>query len=705
MGFSGVRIITGFLLLKCLSVNAQSTIKDIDLKGWFTCSEHPSNQLWLELRAYDAYANATRLNAIDAEEEEITSCTVTGSGRFSSPFVVSSKIDMTDNSEISNVCGMTMTMVNGHKIYSWRVKAYTYPIQYYPNNVGFVLSLQCNTSDLVDGRVETVIDIDVSKLVVSPLDPTSVTGVDSIATNANIIFSAYVYPNGRLTPAELQDAKGIYAYNCYSATSPNMVADRQLFIDEDGCSISGATYATSTSFQQVTNTGDYIKIEAKYAKAVLVNNKKKIYVTCSLGKCTALDEVCCLDPCFANTNNAECNTRTNTGVTYSTSFTVQDRNAHQLTPATASDTTEITSINAGQVFRMIAFNAPGGIGGNQDLLNAKGFYMHTCRYATNAQMRDSTTFVDANGCRVENTKLTLQSDFFTDTTLSSPDTLFVTTSGLITVENVGNIRFWVRCNTGKCLNYCSTRCGATDISDLVDLGYRGHEFTISFLDVLNVPALTINIQGPNGQALTGNSDPVNVGDGVNFGAEVTPGGTGTASAAFVNAKGFFVHSCYAVKNNERQMFIDENGCPVPGSPYRTSKNCVDATLVPGVPPFKVDCGSFIVPEDGSVTLPCNISICTTENNIFCEDRCAAGAVQPDSNVVDLGVTTTAAFNSQIRDDRRTAVRSEELRNIITAVCVVAAVLILLAVTVGTCIVVNRQKSLAKRKLDGRDYNY
>jgi VIT1/CCC1 family predicted Fe2+/Mn2+ transporter len=49
--------------------------------------------------------------------------------------------------------------------------------------------------------------------------------------------------------------------------------------------------------------------------------------------------------------------------------------------------------------------------------------------------------------------------------------------------------------------------------------------------------------------------------------------------------------------------------------------------------------------------------------------------------------------------------SEELRNTIAAVSVVLAALILLGVTVGTCIIVNKQKSLAKRKLDGRRYNY
>jgi hypothetical protein len=39
----------------------------------------------------------------------------------------------------------------------------------------------------------------------------------------------------------------------------------------------------------------------------------------------------------------------------------------------------------------------------------------------------------------------------------------------------------------------------------------------------------MNLQGPNGQALSRTSDPVTIGNNVNFGAEVTPGGTGPAS--------------------------------------------------------------------------------------------------------------------------------------------------------------------------------
>ena len=77
------------------------------LTGYYKCSLHPSNQLRLELFVYDENSFATRLNAIDAKEEEITSCPVTGSGRLTSPFYVTSKISMNDDSVVSNNCGMT----------------------------------------------------------------------------------------------------------------------------------------------------------------------------------------------------------------------------------------------------------------------------------------------------------------------------------------------------------------------------------------------------------------------------------------------------------------------------------------------------------------------------------------------------------------------------------------------------------------------
>ncbi|XP_060565978.1 uncharacterized protein LOC132725000, partial [Ruditapes philippinarum] len=320
-------------------------------------------------------------------------------------------------------------------------------------------------------------------------------------------------------------------------------------------------------------------------------------------------------------------------------------------------------------------------------------------------------FIFKSRCLVPNTELTPVSDFEADDTLSSPDSKFVLSTGQIIVRKVGNAVYRVRCNTGKCTvaghNFCKKRCRATDnnVSGSAKLGYIGHSFTLSVLDVVNVPALNMNLQGPNGQALSRTSDPVTIGNNVNFGAEVTPGGTGPASAAFVNAKGIFLHSCYATQNNQRRMFIDEKGCSVAGSPYKTSENCKDVTEVDGVPPFKIDCGTFTVPDTGDVEQTCNISICTTENNKFCENRCTAGEIQPDSNVVNPNLSTTAAFRTQDTTRPRTAVKSEELRNTIAAVSVVLAALILLGVTVGTCIIVNKQKSLAKRKLDGRRYNY
>ena len=57
-------------------------------------------------------------------------------------------------------------------------------------------------------------------------------------------------------------------------------------------------------------------------------------------------------------------------------------------------------------------------------------------------------------------------------------------------------------------------------------------FIVHF-SIVNVPALSLNIIAPNGQALSRTSAPVTVGENVNFGVEVTPGGTGPASMRFV----------------------------------------------------------------------------------------------------------------------------------------------------------------------------
>ena len=53
-------------------------VKTKILTGYYKCSLHPSNQLCLELFVYDENSFATRLNAINASDYEITSCQVTG---------------------------------------------------------------------------------------------------------------------------------------------------------------------------------------------------------------------------------------------------------------------------------------------------------------------------------------------------------------------------------------------------------------------------------------------------------------------------------------------------------------------------------------------------------------------------------------------------------------------------------------------------
>jgi hypothetical protein len=118
-----------------IGVNLHHTICDISfdiLIGYYKCSLHPSNQLRLELFVYDVNAHATRLNAIDAEEVEITSCVISGSGNIVSPFYVTSKINMNDDSEMINSCGMTKVYV----IFCWE-QSWTNILSYFHTYVSF----------------------------------------------------------------------------------------------------------------------------------------------------------------------------------------------------------------------------------------------------------------------------------------------------------------------------------------------------------------------------------------------------------------------------------------------------------------------------------------------------------------------------------------------------------------------------------------
>lgn len=701
------------VLISC-TITVVVLAQDISLKGQYVCSLHPSNQLWMELVAYDENGVAVRMNAINTNKEDITSCVISGAGSTASPFFMSTKISMTDNTQTENSCGLKTSTLNGVTVYDWQFKAYTYIAGQPTIRKGFILNVQCNTGDLRDGRVETLIDFNVPSFTVTASNPADVTGINSVADNANIIYTAKIYPDGRNLPTALADAVGIYVYNCVSATSADMQENRELFIDGNGCRVAGATFSPSGNFQSVSTTGGYVGVEARFATAQVVNGKNNIYLSCQIGKCTQQNDPFCINRCAAYTNGQTSPSGTNTGLTYTTAFTVQDHQAQQLAPTRPNDLNVVTSANVGSKIRLVSYNSPAGIGASSDLADAKGFYIYNCRYATNEAMTSSTQFVDNNGCSIPNTKLTPSSNFALDDLLSSPsNNLYVITSGQITLQNVGNFRVWVQCDTGKCTvenhNYCKTRCGAVNniAGGAVNLGYRGQTFTISVLDPVTVPAVNIIVQSSNGQVIA-NSGTVNVGDRVNLSLNVTPGGTGTGSGAFANAQGIFIYSCYATNSarpHEQTMFIDENGCPVQNSPYRTSSTCKDTTAVDGIPPYSVNCGSLTVPEEGNITQSCKVGICTTKSNPFCEDRCAAGEIQPNSNVQDSGVTSTQGFKSEIRNLKRTAIRSEELQNIIIAVTIVLSFLLLLVAIIATCVVVSKQRSRAKRLLDERSYNY
>ncbi|XP_052777666.1 uncharacterized protein LOC128214982 [Mya arenaria] len=711
-----------FSMVLCLLLGtALVASQTIQLRATHTCSEEPNNLLRMDLRVRDDNGVAVRLSAVNSINETQV-CSVSGSGSETSPFVVLSKVNKLTDSAVQNRCGMT---AGSSGIYTWLFKAFTY-------NEGqtgvfqhsFLLRVVCDSSQR-DGNIETIINFDVPNLRVNALNPSDVTGVDAVAVNSLIQYEAILYPESTVVPI-LENAEGFWLYNCYSSTNPGRTQNRELFINSNGCREPNAAYAPSTNPVAVATSGDALKVVGNYATATVVDGKKVIYIDCLVGICLLPDDSMCDNRCSAFGNGETLNgNRINTGSTFSTLFTVQNLQAQLLVPLAEDGATVVKSADVNDFISLRAYNAPNGIDAPAAIQNAKGFYAYNCIYAENAGFNNAVQFIDNFGCVVPNTKLSALSGFEYNPVLSVPSSdVYVLDSGRILISNVGNLRLWAKCRTGICTavghNYCTVgRCGSSNNipGGAQDLGDQGLDFTLSILDIITSPAIDININNDNGNDV-GNNGLVTVGDRLALQLVITPRGQGVGSGAFNGAKAAFLYDCtIKINGGPAQPVLDGNGCRDPNSPITLSDTCRDATMVPGVEPFTVQCGTYAAPEGDSVT-DCRVGYCDTEDNPFCVNRCQAGVITPeyaDSIYMPDGLSASAAFVAAPRTTTtitpvptqgpRTAEKSKELNDIIMAVSVVAGLLLLLGVLFGTLFIVRQQRNRAKRLDDRRDYDY
>ncbi|WAR23591.1 hypothetical protein MAR_037260 [Mya arenaria] len=427
------------------------------------------------------------------------------------------------------------------------------------------------------------------------------------------------------------------------------------------CREPNAAYAPSTNPVAVATSGDALKVVGNYATATVVDGKKVIYIDCLVGICLLPDDSMCDNRCSAFGNG-------------------ETLNAQLLVPLAEDGATVVKSADVNDFISLRAYNAPNGIDAPAAIQNAKGFYAYNCIYAENAGFNNAVQFIDNFGCVVPNTKLSALSGFEYNPVLSVPSSdVYVLDSGRILISNVGNLRLWA--------------------------------------NIITSPAIDININNDNGNDV-GNNGLVTVGDRLALQLVITPRGQGVGSGAFNGAKAAFLYDCtIKINGGPAQPVLDGNGCRDPNSPITLSDTCRDATMVPGVEPFTVQCGTYAAPEGDSVT-DCRVGYCDTEDNPFCVNRCQAGVITPeyaDSIYMPDGLSASAAFVAAPRTTTtitpvptqgpRTAEKSKELNDIIMAVSVVAGLLLLLGVLFGTLFIVRQQRNRAKRLDDRRDYDY
>ncbi|KAL4236397.1 hypothetical protein ACF0H5_004782 [Mactra antiquata] len=685
---------------------------DMAVDAQFTCDKNGENSFKMHLRVYDANGMAVSFHAIDTSNQTISTCQTFGT----SIFEVSSNVFITAGTE-SNPCGLRIMAINGVLVYTWMFKLSPYEETAAVRTKGTIMKVECPANDLTNGRVETVATIGVPQFVIRPALPEQATGENSVAPNANLIYEINISPNSLLPgQSDLLDAKGIYAESCFLSSSPTM-SNSVLLIGADGCSVGDNGYSPTNNFVAVSNTGNVFTIRAQYATAVPVSGGQTAYVWCTLGKCLIENDPSCENRCNAVRTSAPTTAR-NTGVTVSASVTVQDREAQSL-EVRDSQGQVVDTLRIGDIYYLYSYYAPSGSGIDntlQDFRNAKGFFNYNCECAFNPNFIGAVQFIDNSGCPVENDVLAFTSTAFSyDSTLSSTSSnLYVLRTGAIVATSSRSGRLWLRCSTQVCLtinhNFCSRRCQATNnnVGAVRNLGYIEH-ITDVLLLIVSVPAIDIQIKDNNGDDVGGDNN-VNIGDPIAISFVITPTGQGDEANAFEDAEGIYVYSCYMIDlDDESQIFpfIDENGCSIEDSPFVPTQNCIPRS---DNPPFEVDCGIVNVPLVGIYRLFCNLGMCFTRNNPACQNRCAAGPYAGLTGVSQPpGLqSSTPQFQSTLPGDDdpdRTAIKTEELNDIITAISVVGAVVLLTAVGVVTYLIVRAQRKKAQKKEDDRSYNY
>ena len=74
--------------------------------GYYTCELNQAGNLHMHFRAYDMNNIANYMGAINANDDDVSSCTGTGGITANDPYVVDIIVDLTTQTEVTNNCEM-----------------------------------------------------------------------------------------------------------------------------------------------------------------------------------------------------------------------------------------------------------------------------------------------------------------------------------------------------------------------------------------------------------------------------------------------------------------------------------------------------------------------------------------------------------------------------------------------------------------------
>lgn len=689
----------------CCSLQNIATGQSIDMTGIYHCDEAEDGRLLMHFRAYDRNGIANHMRPIDANENDINTCVSSGSIASNDPYVVDVTVDIATDTATDNQCGMVVGTLTGNiRTYTWRFRARRLVSGQDIGNK-FTLIAECRSDDLTKTRVDTLVRIEVKLFNIDPVNEIDRITGNTIRTDADLKYTGYLYPEDET--GDLQNAKGFYYYDCYSGTDVDVTENREKFIDANGCRIEGAAYAPTNEFRQTSAAGVRpITVEASVARAQLVNGQENIYCKCKQGYCLEEDDPNCIQRCGSTKRPGS---TIDTDIEYTDHIIVKDEVVQSLfgveSVAPGSSLTIVTHGTDGDQIYLVAKFVPNGIGSDADFENAKGFFLYNCRWSVDDAVPNgnSVRFVDNNGC-VESSDLSPAAEFEYNSDLSS-SSVYVITSGLVTLRKQSEYRVYFKCFTGICLNdnnpFCQRRCGTTGSqANVRRLGYKGLFYGVSII-AGNEPPVALEVGDADLQTAGGM-----VGDEVNFGATIVP--DTSTDPGLQNAAGAYLTNCYATVGDDptRHFFIDDEGCRNESSPFATSQECMGNN--DGIPPFVINCGTFVISEAGPTKHECEYGYCTTADHGSCMQRCNKTVAAPsDGTIIDTGRTVSSQFTAfdptttptvpTTTERDRTAIESERLRAILIALAIVIPAAIMAGVAIGICCLIYKA-SMANKTL-------